>query len=81
MLVDTRNPNSGRAGLLSPLAFPEQPQVDGIRQRFVTGIVWVPVVAAVVDSKDFAQGSRVTEHTNEIDHSVIFSAARISSRA
>ncbi len=31
--IDAPNPNSGRAGLLSPFAFPKQPQVDGIRQR------------------------------------------------
>ena len=30
----------------------KQPQVDGIRQRFVTGVGWMPVVSAVIDGKD-----------------------------
>ena len=74
MLVDAPSPNSGRAGLLWPLAVPEQTQVDGIRQCVVTGVVGVPVVSAVVESKDPGRGIRVTEHTIKVDHIVIFSA-------
>jgi hypothetical protein len=36
--------------LLLSFAGPEQFQVDGVRQRLVTGIGWVPVVSAVIDS-------------------------------
>src|SRR5207249_1144980 len=71
MLVD---PNSGRGALLSPLAFSKQPQVDGVRQRLVTGVGWMPVVSAVVESKDLTRRIRVSEHTIEVDHIVIFSA-------
>ena len=74
MLVDAPSPNSGRAGLLWPLAVPEQTQVDCIRQCVVTGVVGVPVVSAVVESKDPGRGIRVTEHTIKVDHIVIFSA-------
>ena len=74
MLVDAPNPNSGRASLLSPLAVPKQPQVDGIRQRLVTGVGWVPVVSAVIESNDLTRGIRVTEHAIKVDHIVIFSA-------
>src|SRR5205809_593361 len=66
--------NSGRAGLLSPLTVRKQPQVDGIRQRLVTGVGWVPVVSAVIESKDLTRGIRVTEHAIKVDHIVIFSA-------
>src|SRR6266496_3271600 len=57
---------------LLTLAVPKQPQVDCIRQRVVAGVVWVPVVSAVVDSKDLSRGIRVTEHEIEVNHSVIF---------
>jgi len=59
---------------LWPLPVRKQPQVDGIRQRLVTGIGRVPVVSAVVESKDPGRGIRVTEHTIKVDHIVIFSA-------
>src|SRR5262249_38888013 len=60
--------------LLSPLALPKQTQVDRIRHRGVTQVVGVPVVSAVVNSKDLTRGIRVTEHTIKVDHPVIFSA-------
>ena len=40
----------------------------------VTGVGWVPVVSAVIESKDLTRGIRVTEHAIKVDHSVIFSA-------
>jgi hypothetical protein len=52
----------------------KKPQVDGICQRLLTGIGWMPVVPTVIVSKDPTREIRVTEHTIKVDHIVIFSA-------
>ena len=55
-----QSPGGTALRLLFPLAAPEQPQLDGIRQCLITQVIWVPVVPTVVDWSDPARESRIT---------------------
>lgn len=51
--------------------FREEPQVDGVGQRFIAGVGWMAMVSAVERRKDLRRGIGIAQYRVEIDYPVV----------